>query len=222
MHSAHLLEPDMAHTDFTTNTFELGIYRHHTYVRCVGILFRWMGAPLAAFLRRSLRLDLVESDIDQTKPYLVVSNHQTWLDPSIITASIPLRLWPDIGWPRAFANNRFFSIPIFGFFLRSIGAFPAREHPTDPFGLAYARHLLSVHQSIIIFPEGHVTLRRENPARKGVEILAHYEDVQVIPVHIGWRRAGLRSNYRIAIGKPFDARNMTAQEILDHVYALPL
>jgi 1-acyl-sn-glycerol-3-phosphate acyltransferase len=205
----------------TDKILEPGIYRYHNYIRFAGILYRGLGIPAAVIFGRTVSTVLTPSDIDKAKSYLVVSNHQTWLDPSVITANIPLTLWSVVGWPRAFANNRFFSVPLFGIFLRSIGAFPAREHPRDPYGLAYAEHLLSIHQSIIIFPEGRITLSRENPARRGVEVLAHLANVEVIPVHLGWRRAGILSSYRIAIGKPFDAHDMTAQEILDHVYSLP-
>lgn len=103
-----------------------------------------------------------------------------------------------------------------------MGSFPAKPHPTDPYGLEYAAYLLDRGQSILIFPEGHITLRRENTARQGVMVLAKRPNVRIIPMHFEWARPRIRTRFRLGIGKPFDGSRMTSDEILDRIYATPI
>jgi 1-acyl-sn-glycerol-3-phosphate acyltransferase len=154
--------------------------------------------------------------------YVIVANHQTYVDPWMVLSCIPMNIWKKIGLPRALVANRFFSYPVMGSYLRSMGSFPAKAHPTDPYGVEYATQLLDRGQSIVIFPEGHITLHRQNPARKGVGELAQYPNVRIIPVHLEWARPRSRANFNLGIGKPFDGSNMTPQEILDRVYSIPV
>jgi hypothetical protein len=44
----------------------------------------------------------------------------------------------------------------------------------------------------------------------------------VIPAHIEWTKCWFGYTFKLGIGKPFDASAMTAQEILDRVYAQPV
>lgn len=171
---------------------------------------------------RGQNIQLAESDIEPGFRYIIVANHQTYLDPWMVLSRIPMNIWNKIGMPRAFVANRFFGYPIVGSYLRSMGSFPAKPHPTDPYGLDYAVHLLDRGQSIVIFPEAHITLHRENAARRGVAELAKQPHVKLIPMHFEWARPRIRANLRIAIGKPFDGSKMTPQKILDKVYDLPV
>jgi lysophospholipid acyltransferase (LPLAT)-like uncharacterized protein len=77
--------------------------------------------------------------------------------------------------------------------------------------------------SIGIFPEGGLSKNREKPARSGVMVLAQQPNTRVIPVHIEWRDAHKwHKGFDMHIGKPFDGSKMTAQEILDRIYSLPV
>jgi 1-acyl-sn-glycerol-3-phosphate acyltransferase len=76
----------------------------------------------------------------------------------------------------------------------------------------------------MIFPEGRRTVRGEGKVYRGVEELAHsHPHAMVVPVHIEWRvRWKYIRSFRIAIGAPFDASQLTAQDIMDRIYALPV
>ncbi|HUD10860.1 MAG TPA: lysophospholipid acyltransferase family protein [Candidatus Saccharimonadia bacterium] len=180
------------------------------------------GRFVSLFLARRKHIELKAADIKPGMRYVIAANHQTYLDPWMSLSLIPLSLWKKLGMPRALVVNRFFSYPLVGSYLRSMGSFPAKVHPTDPYGLEYATQLLDRGQSIVIFPEGHVTLQRQNPARRGVMVLAQQPNVRVIPMHFEWARPRIRSNFNVGIGKPFDGSKMTAQQILDAVYSIPV
>lgn len=156
--------------------------------------------------------------------YVVAANHQHYIDPWVITGLIPSSVWRRVGLPRTFVHNRFFEYPVVGFVFRSIGCFPAHQHPTDPYGLPYAFNLLERRHSILIFPEGRMDRNRtrEWPAKSGVSVLARQPDVRIIPVHLEWNRTSGRRYVDIGVGPPFDASRMTAQEILDFIFALPV
>lgn len=173
-------------------------------------------------MRRSRHKTLTDLDIKDNMHYVIASNHQTYFDPWMVLSNLPMRQWRKIGMPRAMVANRFFDLPVIGNYLRSMGSFPAREHPRDPYGLGYANRMLDAGFSTLIFPEGRITLHRQNPAYRGVSILAKRPDVRIIPLHIEWARPRIRARFRIGIGKPFDGSKMSAQEILNKVYEQPV
>jgi 1-acyl-sn-glycerol-3-phosphate acyltransferase len=168
------------------------------------------------------RTQLQAGDIEPGVRYVIASNHQTWLDAWMVLSCIPMSIWRVIGFPRVFASNRFFGYPFVGNYVRSMGCFPAKPHPTDPYGLDYAAYLLDRGQSVLIFPEGHITLNRENSARQGVMVLARQANVRIIPMHFEWARPRIRSRFRLGIGKAFDGSQMSAEEILDAIYKVPI
>jgi 1-acyl-sn-glycerol-3-phosphate acyltransferase len=203
-------------------TTEHGIYARQAYVDACQKIAKWAGGIVSPFLLRGSNFELRAEDIQPGLRYVIASNHQHWFDAWMILSRLPQKIWDKIGMPRAMASNRFFGYPVVGPYLRSMGSFPAKQHPTDPSGLDYAGYLLENGKSIIVFPEGHVTLHRENSARRGVKELANLPNVRIIPIHFEWARPRWRARFRIGIGKPFDGSQMTAQEILDRIYALPL
>jgi 1-acyl-sn-glycerol-3-phosphate acyltransferase len=201
--------------------YEFGIYARPRYIDACQTIANGLGLVACALLVRRQNVTLKASDVHGNNKYVVVANHQTYMDPWMVMSLISMTMWRQIGMPRALVANRFFNYPVLGTYLRSMGSFPAKPHPTDPYGLEYAEYLLSHHKSIVIFPEGHITLNRQNPARRGVMELAHMPNVHVIPVHLEWARPRWKGRLEIGIGKPFDGSKMIAQEILDRVYDTP-
>lgn len=77
--------------------------------------------------------------------------------------------------------------------------------------------------TVYICPEGGLTRRGDRPVRPGVAALARIENVMIIPAHIEWKLYGRWSRtFRVGIGKPFDASRMTADQIMNRVYAQPV
>jgi 1-acyl-sn-glycerol-3-phosphate acyltransferase len=207
---------------FETIPSEHGIYSWHKYISVCQWFYLATGRIAWRLMVRNFTLDFDKSEIDPVIHYVVASNHQSYFDPWVIPASLPYSWWRKIGELRVFVANRFFGYFFVGNLMRSCGAFPAKKHPTDPYGLAYAINLMNRGCTVAIFPEGGLSKHREKTARSGVMVLAQQKNVRIIPVHIEWRRNSRSKSFDMHIGKPFDGSNMTAPQILDHIYSLPV
>ncbi len=185
----------------------------------VALLFLTAFAPI---WRRSFRNELTASDLVHGSRYVIASNHQSIIDPFFILSQLPYRTWMHLGTVNYFAANIYIDIPFYGGAMLRLGCFPAKAHTKHPYGLEYARHLLRSGKAVLIFPEGRRTKRGETPTRHGVEALAHDPNVMIVPAHIEWTRGRPWRTFRLGIGKPFDGSKMTAQEIMDRVYAQPV
>lgn len=163
------------------------------------------------------------SEMHSGYSYIIASNHQSRVDPFMIMGAIPLRFWPKISTVHFMTANIFFTFLPLRLFLQGFGCFPVKQRGNGLFGLDFARSVLKRHESVFIFPEGKRTQADLLPAKHGVEGLARIDKTLILPVHIKWNVQGqFRRNADITIGKPFDGSSMSAQEILDACYALPL
>lgn len=182
----------------------------------------WTFYTLGPIQRRSLANELTEADIVHGTRYVVASNHQRGIDPFYICTQIPYRIWRHMGTLNYFTANKFMDTPLLGRILLRFGCFPAKAHHKYPHGLDYARKMLARGNTILIFPEGRRTRQGETAARRGVQVLAHEPNIMMIPAHIRWTKHWYGYTFKLGIGKPFDGSQMTAQEILDRVYAQPV
>ena len=88
--------------------------------------------------------------IPASGPLLITPNHQTFADPPLV--SIPVRR------PIYYmAWNRLFTIPLFGWLIRRLRAFPVDIDGSDPRATRHAVRLLREGHALMIFPEGERT-----------------------------------------------------------------
>ena len=119
------------------NTFNYYIYH------LAGILIRFFVRLLLNF--RILRL---ERRFPIRSKVLVVSNHQSLLDPALIGAFLDeLKL-------SYFAKWELFQVPLLGKFIRAMGAFPVKRGTADLEAIRTATSLLQNNGRLIMFPEG--------------------------------------------------------------------
>jgi 1-acyl-sn-glycerol-3-phosphate acyltransferase len=116
--------------------------------------------------------------IPATGPMIVTPNHQTYADPPLVTIPIHRRV-------HYMAWNRLFTIPLFGWFIRRLRAFPVEVDAADPRATREVVRLLHAGEVVMIFPEG----RRSPDGRvgrfkPGAFRLAASLDVPVLPVTI--------------------------------------
>ncbi len=192
------------------------------YVR----IYSWLHFPLYGALARSMvakrNIMLQPSDICSDKKYVFAVNHQGQPDFFVVFFGMPGELHRLLGPYRFFIANRFFINPFLGWMLRSFGGFPAKKHSKYNWGIPAAKQAMARGEAVVIFPEGKVSLveRRYAPLR-GVEVLAQGPDVLIIPARVKWfRNPKVINGYKLAIGKPFDAHGMKANQIMDRVYSL--
>jgi 1-acyl-sn-glycerol-3-phosphate acyltransferase len=104
--------------------------------------------------------------------------------------AVAYALWPRV--PRMMAKNQLFHRPRLGPFIRSLGAFPARDEEDIPGGVAAGAWLAAAGEPVVIFPEGARRRGRQHRLRTGAARTALTADVPLVPAALrgtdGWRR----------------------------------
>jgi 1-acyl-sn-glycerol-3-phosphate acyltransferase len=155
--------------------------------------------------------------------YVIAANHQSTLDAFIMMSGFTPVIYRHIRPIRSMLKNRYLNGGLVTSYLLGMGCFPAKAHSMMPYGLDLSIQLLNRGQAIFICPEGGLTLPGEAKPHRGVTVLAKEPGVRIIPTHIQWTRYGRwRRTFKLTYGMPFDGSDMTAQEIMDRIYAVPL
>ncbi len=149
-------------------------------------------------------------------PVLLVSNHQSMLDPVLIGACTNRYL-------TFLARSTLFSVPVIGPLIHSLNAIPIDRNMGKD-GIQSVLERLSLGQAVLMFPEGERTHTGEvQPLKPGVSLLIKRVMCPIVPVGIAgcfaaWNRfmkwprwsppilAPGPSTIGVAIGKPIDPR----------------
>src|SRR5262249_46941577 len=117
----------------------------------------WVGAALydaaywlcmtAMTLGFSLRLE-GRRRIPATGPVLLLSNHQSWIDPVLVGVAVPHRHLTLLARKTLFAN------PMFARFIRTFNAVPVDQEGFAREGLRTVLERLQAGGVVLIFPEG--------------------------------------------------------------------
>jgi 1-acyl-sn-glycerol-3-phosphate acyltransferase len=145
---------------------------------------------------------------------LVVSNHQSFLDPPVCGSSIRERPYTII------ARESLFRFRPFGALIRSFGAVPIERGSGDLGALRTALKQLSIGRCVFMFPEG---TRNEDGRTKafkpGVALLARKARVPIVPMAIEgatdlWPRTRglprLRGRLEVEVGEPIPPEQVEA------------
>ena len=117
-------------------------------------------------------------------PLLVVANHQSNIDPPLLGASLPRRIW-------FLAKDTIFQTAPANWFLRSYGAFPLNREGVDLRAIRWVLSQLSRGEAVVVFPEGTRSGGGLQKGLPGVVQLALKADVPLLPVGItGTERLG--------------------------------
>jgi 1-acyl-sn-glycerol-3-phosphate acyltransferase len=154
-------------------------------------------------------------NVPKTGGALIVSNHQSFLDPVVIA----LRLYRPISY---FARADLFDNPLFGWFIRSLNAFPVRRGESDIGAMREAVRRLSEGHLLCFYPEGKRTRNGElSPIQKGITLVIRKANVPVIPVVIDGAYQALPRHgqvqakpIRVLFGPPLDVKGRSADEIV--------
>ncbi|MGQ9454443.1 MAG: lysophospholipid acyltransferase family protein [Armatimonadota bacterium] len=116
-------------------------------------------------------------NIPKSGGVLLCANHVSYIDPPALGAGCPRRVY-------FMAKEPLFRIPILGFLIRKVGAFPVKTHSPDRAALRTAVELLRKGECVAMFPEGtrNLTSQPLLPAEPGVGMIALMAKVPVIPV----------------------------------------
>lgn len=109
---------------------------------------------------------------------IIAPNHQTYADPPLITIPVRRRVYY-MAW------SRLFDVPVFGWFIRRLRAFPVDVESVDRRALREATRLLREGHALMIFPEGGRSGDGQvQPFKMGAFRLAVSAQVPVLPVTI--------------------------------------
>lgn len=110
---------------------------------------------------------------------LVVSNHQSFLDPVLLGAALPRSL-------SYMAKSELFEVnPLFTWLIRSLGAFPVRQGGSAAGAIKETIDRLQEGRALNIYPEGTRTATGEIMAfEKGIALVVRRAKVPVVPAAI--------------------------------------
>jgi 1-acyl-sn-glycerol-3-phosphate acyltransferase len=174
--------PLMLIVRIATAPFDRGRY-------AVGYLFRKIG-PVAATLNPLWRFRTSGAfPADPRRPYVVVSNHESFAD-ILLISHLP---W-EMKW---LSKAELFRIPFLGWLMQLAGDIPLRRGfgPSAVEAMARCRQVLEQRVSVMIFPEGTRSATPEMlPFKDGAFRLAVEAGVPVLPLAVSGTRTALRKH----------------------------
>ncbi len=146
-----------------------------------------------------------QEHVPMEEPLIIVVNHQSNLDPALLSPSIPRRI-------RFLAKSSIFSASLANWFLRSYGAFPLNRDGVDLTAHRWSISHLKNNGALVLFPEGTRNRGGMRGAHDGVARLALTTKARLLPVGITGTehlQNVLRvfiptGQIRISIGQPFE------------------
>ena len=158
------------------------------------------------------------------KGVVIASNHVSLLDPPLIGTFLPREI-------HFMAKEELFQIPVFGYIITKLKAFPVKRGTADRVAIKKAISLLSDGGCLGVFPEG----TRSNDgnlgsAEPGMSLIAIKADVPVIPTAVVIENNKiLGANIKIKFGTPIsynkelsvkDAMQNFTEEIMSEIKKL--
>lgn len=152
-----------------------------------GVVGYERSTPMYCFCRSTARLvgtmfqDLKAYDaknVPLTGGVILVSNHQSFVDPAYIAAKLPRVL-------SFLAKSELFKPPVFGWGIRQCNAFPVKQGAGDVGAMKASIALLQAGRALLVFPEGSRTETGElQPIAGGAALVIKRAKVPVVPVAI--------------------------------------
>jgi 1-acyl-sn-glycerol-3-phosphate acyltransferase len=116
--------------------------------------------------------------VPQEGPVILCSNHISNWDPPLIGVSCPRQVC-------FMAKEELFKIPVLGFLIKRLGAYPVRRGAGDRAAIRKTLEILGQNKVIVIFPEGHRSKTGElGEGKTGAALFALKSEAQVVPMAI--------------------------------------
>lgn len=175
----------------------------YNFIRCV---LRLLFTVLFRFECRGLE------NIPRTGGVVIAANHVSLLDPPLVGCAMPRPL-------HFMAKEALFAVPLFGWVIKQLHAFPVRRGVGDRAAIVNALTLLRQEQVVLLFPEGTRNKTGElGQGKAGVAMLAAKVGVPIVTATvIGPEKLGaggsLFPKIKIIFGKPIlpEAGNSSKQ-----------
>jgi 1-acyl-sn-glycerol-3-phosphate acyltransferase len=152
---------------------------------------------------------------------LIVSNHQSFLDPMLFAVKLPRPL-------SFFAKSELFENKYFGAFIRSLNAFPVRQGEGDIGAVKEVIRRLQEGHALNVYPEGSRTFNGEiDKMQPGVGLMIRRAQVPVVPAVIdgsfqSWPRGSGQKIFkphpiRIVFGDPVELHHLKGPHLIERI-----
>lgn len=119
-----------------------------------------------------------EENIPDSGPVIIASMHKSELDPPLVAVTIKREL-------SFFAKEELFKIPVLGFIISRLNAFPVSRGKSDRAALKKSVEVLEQGNMLLIFPEGTRSKTDELGAfQEGASFIAMKSNAQIVPTAI--------------------------------------
>jgi len=110
---------------------------------------------------------------------IIASNHISYYDPPLVSVSCPREV-------HFMAKKELFSIPVLGFLIRRLNAFPIQRQGVDRQALEKGIEVLKSGRALLVFPEGTRNRKKGEflPPKPGVGVLAKEAGAPIVPAYI--------------------------------------
>jgi 1-acyl-sn-glycerol-3-phosphate acyltransferase len=116
--------------------------------------------------------------IPQAGPVLLLANHQSFLDPSIVGVLARRDIY-------YLARKTLFRHPLLTLYIQSVNGVPVDQEGVAKEGLKTVIYLLQAGQAVVVFPEGERTHTGEmQPFKPGIHLILKRAPVPVVPIGI--------------------------------------
>ena len=154
-------------------------------------------------------------------PLIIVSNHQSNMDPPLLGASIPRKI-------TFMAKRGLFKNPAASQFFKAYGAFPLNESGNDLGAIQRSVRLLDRDAALGIFPEGTRSPGAMKRAIPGIALIALRSRAPILPVGIvgtevigpPWQVAVPKGTFTVTIGQPFTIPHMEGNIVRGQLEAI--
>ena len=148
------------------------LVRHAFYRLC-----KHLAIPAMMVFSRVRHFDVPEGE-GLKGGVIIASNHQSFFDPVLVGMALSRPI-------NYLARSSLFSIPLFSWLIRALGAHPLRMGRVDVAAIKGIRKLLSSGEILLVFPEGTRTHDGSlGPFKSGVGSIASRCAVPILPVCI--------------------------------------
>lgn len=150
-------------------------------------------------------------NIPETGPIILAPNHRSYMDPPYLSMVTKRQL-------HLMAKDSLFRVPVFGAYIKAMGAFPVKRGAADRGAIKQAIAELKAGHVMGIFPEGtRAASGTLLPAEKGFALVAKQTGIPIVPIALEGTDKVLpmhgrlhRAHVTATIGKPMTASEMLA------------
>lgn len=154
---------------------------HPGWISCIAIFFI---TRLLFVLYKTIWKSKIygKANIPRNPPYIICSNHQSYLDGPLIASSIPFRAETNLYF---LGYRYYFELPVLKYIMKLFRIIPIDTTTNLVDALRASLYVLNNKKALCIFPEGARTPDGSiHEFKKGIGILVKYMPVPLVPVYI--------------------------------------